>query len=240
MARLPPQYLFPLMCCLSEGCPHPICQSGQPSTEISWFPGGSSVKWIPSPIPDLNQPWGSQTCMSCTRFCSGYYLSPEDTLKSSDPCMAQPPSHELKEFGSSQPEPTENIIEDIARKTFLPVSEVKIWLDHLKTIERNRKREAAKAAETHKHKAQRDKERVEDADPPLDSPLQYYCGICGGVFLEGTDEVETWIGCERCESWFHSTCVRVDFEEPEDCVCKSCIENILTEEPEDYNCCVEK
>ena len=43
---LPSQYLFLLVCCFSEGCPHPLCQSGQTHSEMTWFPGGPSVKWL--------------------------------------------------------------------------------------------------------------------------------------------------------------------------------------------------
>ena len=65
-----------------------------------------------------------------------------------------PPSHTLKEFylslkGST---PTGTAIEEIAKKTLLPVSEVTIWLDHLKTVDMNRKRGATKAAATRSSK----------------------------------------------------------------------------------------
>lgn len=42
--------------------------------------------------------------------------------------------------------------EDVARRTLLPVNEVEMWLNHLRTIENNRKRGAAKAAETRRQK----------------------------------------------------------------------------------------
>ena len=43
---LPPQYLFILVCCFSKDCPHPRCQNGQ-SSEITWFPDGPSITWVP-------------------------------------------------------------------------------------------------------------------------------------------------------------------------------------------------
>ena len=35
----------------------------------------------------------------------------------------------------------------------------------------------------------------------------YCCGVCYGIYEEETDEVETWIGCEHCDAWFHATCL---------------------------------
>ena len=150
---LPAQYIFLLVCCFVEGCPHPLCQNQQP-TQMSWFPGGPSVRWIPTPVPDAKRPWGNTCCNSCSGFCSGHFLCPEDALKSSYPPMTQPPSHLLKEFFLSHPEPTEELFTSIARKTLLPIDEVKMWLNHLKTVEINRRRGAAKAAETRRRKRQ--------------------------------------------------------------------------------------
>ena len=50
---LPSQYLFLLICCFSEDCPHPRCQNGQSSSEITWFPGGPNITWMPLPVPIL-------------------------------------------------------------------------------------------------------------------------------------------------------------------------------------------
>ena len=55
---LPLQYLFISVCCFSKDCPHPRCQNGQSSSEITWFPGGPSITWVPLPVPDLKRPWG--------------------------------------------------------------------------------------------------------------------------------------------------------------------------------------
>ena len=46
----------------------------------------------------------------------------------------------------------------------------------------------------------------------------YHCGVCGGVFEEETNEIEIWIGCEQCDSWFHATCLGLDPSDPEDIV----------------------
>ena len=89
MQGLPPQYLYVLKCCLAEDCPHPLCKSSQPVKDLNWFPGGPSIDWIPIPIPDLKRPWGCSKCDSCTGFCSGHFLSPEEAVTSSDPPMSQ-------------------------------------------------------------------------------------------------------------------------------------------------------
>ena len=65
--------------------------------------------------------------------------------------MSKPPSCLLKEFLSSNPEPTE-MVKEIAKGTLLPVSEVEISLSHLRTTDTNRKPGAAKAAETRRQK----------------------------------------------------------------------------------------
>ena len=92
---------------------------------------------MPLPVPDLKHPWGSLNCDSCPGFCAGHFLTPEEALKSNDPCMSLPPSYILKEFLSTNPQPTEEMMEDVARRTLLPVSEVEIWLNHLRTIKNN-------------------------------------------------------------------------------------------------------
>ena len=50
---------------LPRNCPHPLCQTGKPPCEMTWFPGGPSVKTIPMPVPDPSRPWGNPNCASC-------------------------------------------------------------------------------------------------------------------------------------------------------------------------------
>ena len=56
--NLPVQYCFMLKCCYKAGCPHPFCCAGN-SLALQWFPDGPTVTYIPLPIPDPNQQWGS-------------------------------------------------------------------------------------------------------------------------------------------------------------------------------------
>lgn len=54
---------------------------------------------------------------------------------------------------------------------------VKLWLDHLDTVDTNRKCGAAKAAETRQCKLRSDQQPAE-----LSTSASYYCGICGVLF----------------------------------------------------------
>ena len=147
---LPPQYVYLLVCCFQHNCPHSLCQAGKNGIASEWFPGGPQVNQIPLPIPDPDQPWGSKSCDKCSGFCCGHFLHPEAALKSQLTPIAQPPSTILKDFhlSLSGKDPSEVVLKEIAKKTLLSVSEVRMWLDHLKTVDSNRKRGAAKAAAT--------------------------------------------------------------------------------------------
>ena len=83
-----------------------------------------------------------------------------------------------------------------------------MWFDHLKTIQDNRKRGAEKAAMTRRLKKAKEK--------------HFFC-ICGEEYLDLTDEVQNWIGCDSCANWFHFDCVGVDPNSlPERYVCSQC------------------
>ena len=64
----------------------------------------------------------------------------------------------------------------------------------LNTIQANRKRGAEKAA------AKRQQKKLNER--------HYYC-ICGEEYVELTDEIQYWIGCDKCSSWFHYECVGI-------------------------------
>lgn len=96
---LPKQYLFVLVCCFEDGCPHPKCKKG-PRTDPLWFTGGPPIKHLPLPKRDPNRPWGNENCSECAGFCTGHYLmdSLTDTGDVNDlSCALQPPSVVLKE-----------------------------------------------------------------------------------------------------------------------------------------------
>ena len=187
-----PQYTFFLVCCFKKDCPHPLCQS-QHLKNMTWFPAGPKLHYIPFPIPDPLRPWGNPGCDTCKGFCAGHYLKPEEALASDIPAMKKPPSSMLTDFFISLcgNTPTTNVLEDIAKKNSLPVNEVQMWLEHLKTIDQNRKHGAAKAAETRRKRCTKE---------------NYRCGFCGAPY-ESETEVELWIACDKCSAWFHCVCV---------------------------------
>ena len=145
--HLPPQYLYLLVCCFKEDCPHPLCQDGKNGLQMHWFENGPEYHKIPLPIPDPNHSWGNSSCTICSGFCAGHILTPEEALQSTLTPMAQPPSTLLKQCLDKfcDAEPSEYKVEDIARRTFLLVEEVDMWLEHLRTVDKNRKCGSAKA-----------------------------------------------------------------------------------------------
>ena len=73
----------------------------------------------------------------------------------------------------------------------------------------NRKRGAIKAAETRKAKKATKQHTKSIVDTYGDT---YSCGICGVVWSAETTAVEDWIGCEKCDQWFHWTCLGIETE----------------------------
>ena len=92
------------------------------------------------------------------------------------------------------------------------MEEVKHWIDHLHTIKINRLRGAAKAAQTRKRMKLNDGKQKEST---------YYCATCKTPYQDYTDQVEQWIGCDTCDSWFHFTCLGIDTP-PESFQCDEC------------------
>ena len=213
------QYVHLLVCCFQQSCPHPLCQQGKEGIPMEWFPGGPNVNYIPLLVPDPAYPWGGD-------FCAGHFLKPEGALKSDYIPMTKPPSIILKDFYQSQArtDPSAEDIESVAKKTLLPVSEVRIWLDHLKTIDNNRKCGAVKAAETRRRNNQ-SKQTFNEGNKPefITEQNEYHCGFCGALYVD-SDEIEFWIGCEKCDSWYHGDCVGITTDnEPEELYCSTCI-----------------
>ena len=103
--------------------------------------------------------------------------------------------------------PTEEQVETIAKQTLLPVGETVVWLEHLKGTDDNRKRGAAKAVETRKLRMSSKSAKV------------YSCGVCGALYGDETEEAEFRIGCEVCDTWFHSTCADVTPDNEPDNIC---------------------
>jgi len=94
--------------------------------------------------------------------------------------------------------PPESVCTKIAKETLLSVNDVKMWFEHLHTMRENRRRGAAKAAETRRRKK---------AD--CQSGKTYYCVVCYQEYQEFTESVEKWIGCDLCDRWFHFQCTGI-------------------------------
>ena len=213
VANLPPQYIFYLICCFKNDCTHPICCSGTPPDLPTWYPGGPSLYCLPIPTPDPNKCWGDEGCSTCREFCAGHYkegsLTDVRTLKTE----VAPPSTVLKRLFTEKGQQcfSDIHLQQAAKATLLPTFEVKIWLDHLKTVLKNRKRGAEKAAAT--RRAKRGSPSTSSEAPLQTTPCsgsedqqQDYCGQCGELYMEETDETETWVACDMCDSWYHCKC----------------------------------
>ena len=192
------------------------CKEGKPDLECTWYPGGPPLTHLPLPLPDPDRPWGSPSCTTCKGFCAGHYRSsvPTDTTDSvALSATSHPPSSKLKElFNKLQGRPiTDQFVHDAAKKVLLPPEEVRIWLEHLSTVLQNRRRGAAKAAVTRKaRKAQStcvsDLQGAADPSTVSDLEASCYCGGCGKEYQDETEDVEVWIGCDMCESWYCMSC----------------------------------
>ena len=80
-------------CCYDPNCIHPVCSgAGSTSSDLHWFGGGPTVSYVPLPIPDPNQPWGST---KCKEVCYGHFLTPDKVESSTSPPI-DPPSSIIK------------------------------------------------------------------------------------------------------------------------------------------------
>ena len=208
---LPRQYVYFLVCCYQEGCSHPVCQSTPGPNTLTWFPGGPPVNFIPLPVKDTSRPWGNQNCSECSGVCNGHYLKPEQLnfTSGSNPAFSPPPSAVIENAFKSKADADP---ESLAKETLLPTEEVVLWLEHLKRVSENRKRGAEKAAQARKVKKQ-----VSESE----TNQFYFCGVCGSVYEDETDEIESWIACDKCSTWFHWSCVNITLE-PSSFVCSHC------------------
>ena len=212
ISDLPPQYSFMLKCCYMPTCTHPVCRAGEGSV-LNWFPGGPKITYMPLPIPDPDQPWGSTTCTKCTGRCCGHFLMPEMAEKATTPAM-KPPSTIIKEvfIGLNGQAPSETFFENLAKQCLLPTEEVKIWVEHLSQVQRNRQRGAQKAAATRKQKKAAQKSL---------SVTAVLCAVCGEPYEEFTEDVQKWICCEKCDRWLHFNCAGI-VTEPDTYICHKC------------------
>ena len=170
------------------------------------------ITYLPVPVPDKDRPWG-QSCDSCSACC-GHYLDPRKALNCPTSMVSCPPSSVILKFFNTLKgaRPSQQMLESISRQVLLPCAEVQMWLDHLSTVQQNRKRGTAKAAET------RRKRKGEQAELAGQIPLSsntspnesYKCEVCGEEYEDETLEEELWIECSSCKLWFHVDCVGIN------------------------------
>lgn len=195
-------------------CPNPICKGGKVAVEPCWFPQGPPLSYLPLPIPDKDRPWGG-SCTSCS-LCCGHYTDPKSAVNIPSTLSVAPPSTVLLNFFNSLKglKPTQKQLEAVSRQVLLPCSEVELWLNHLTTIQENRKRGAAKAAETRKkQRAERTRRRRVIhwcRMKRLKVRINHGRVVCGEMYKEGTLEEELWIECNIYQLWFHGDCVSIN------------------------------
>lgn len=193
--------VFYLLACFESTCSHPFCKKNSTSSrsEYTWFPNGPPLHQLPVPKPDIERPYGGN-CTECKGMYSGHYLKPQQSLASNSKCVEPPSSVIMKAFKAG------NInLQELSREVMLP-QEVKIWLDHLQTVADNRKRGAEKAAQTRQKKLAACKSHDRSNNQESD---MYLCGVCGGVYREETEEVEKWIGCDKCDLVSLGVCTNI-------------------------------
>ena len=57
-----------------------------------------------------------------------------------------------------------------------------------------------------------------------DSEEEWFCGDCGCLYQEETEEPEIWIECSLCSQWFHCSCEGLSCFPPieTDYICLKC------------------
>ncbi|CAB3988493.1 Chromatin modification-related YNG2 [Paramuricea clavata] len=208
--NVPENYIFMLLLCYKKNCPHPICAKGKPDVEPKWFENGPPLSYLPLPVPDSgSKTWGTDDCKKCVEVCTGHYLTPEENVKwvnvKGDGDCIQPPSATIRKVLGKRESMSDAEIEDLARKTLLKATEVKMWVDHLVSIGKRRKSGAAKAAATRKAKKSQ-------AEIDIVGQGSVYC-ICQEP--ESPDDERFMVCCDGCDNWFHGECVNITEEEAE-------------------------
>ena len=222
---LPHQCIFTLKCCLSPDCVHPYCKSNAHlnNNEDSWYPGGPSLDFFPSPTPDPDRPYGNT---ECTGFCAGHYMKPSKLISyvksAGQLSKAIPPSQVLlKAYKSCAGFPSDVFINATAKEVLVKPENVKMWFRHLEIVENNKRKGAIKAAATRKAK----KDKVMGADVLLDSDEDEVCNICYSLDPPGTsieESVIDWLACNECALWYHTTCVGIH-QIPDVWECNACV-----------------
>ena len=169
--NLPENYVFMLNLCQKQDCPHPLC--GREVSESLWYDNGPPLTYVPAPIADPKRPWGGN-CKECPSTCAGHYLKPEEhkefvTKNGTTQCIFQPPSviikNEFYNLVKNDAVLTEEHLLNVAKRTMLPLDELKMHVAHLRLTAERRKEGAKKAAITKKAKAKQHGEGTKKSAP---------------------------------------------------------------------------
>ena len=128
-------------------------------------------------------------------MCSGHFLKPKEALEGHSAPMSKLPSVIINIFFNSLngSQPTDAMMTNIAKETLLPTKEVQLWIEHLFTVNTNRKRGAGKAATTRRSRTQQrtPQQSVVTAlqpEPIEEKEQEQFCGECGGIYKPETEE----------------------------------------------------
>ena len=146
--------LFQLLPCYEKDCPHPVCSSGKPDKELTWYEGGPPLSYLPIPIPDERKPWG-RAWVVCNGSCTGHYVTPEEHLElynkyGDKDFMKTPPKDVLESAFKSKGKDVD--IEEYARSCLITTDEASWFLQHLNDVSNRRKAGARRGAEKRQKK----------------------------------------------------------------------------------------
>ena len=149
---MPENYVFMLLPCFRESCPHKVCAQGQ--QQWTWYDGGPYLSVLPLPVPDSQRPWGG-SCKTCLGSCTGHYLPAEKVVdyvqKNRLQSCSKPPSAVIKTSLKQNPDPTEDDIQILAKECLLNVSDTHYLVEHHRTIEKRKElKKAMKAKKSQK------------------------------------------------------------------------------------------
>ena len=127
----------------------------------------------------------SEGCDSCTGFCSGHYLKPEEAYLQRSQCVSEPPLQILSKLHKSvQGSVPEQTLLAKAKEVQLSMSDVKFWMQHLDTIHENRKKGAQKALKTRQKKKGACRRNIKETQ----QISEWRCGVCDHLYEDETEE----------------------------------------------------
>ena len=174
---VPTRYIYHLACCYQQDFPHPLCKAGEPDNGILWYKEGPPITFIPLPVKDKNLPFNASNCSTCQE-CAGRFMQPQQIVENfmnglQEQVYVQPPSEifksEFKREGAKLLE--EESCRRIANNVLLKLSEVKMWFQHLKSVQDRRKEGAKRAVITRSRKTAEQKRQKQQRKVTTDKRM---------------------------------------------------------------------